>query len=236
MLVGFFGRFTVSDQGTKPKVVNGKRVRKNPKSAVMLTIQGVVFLVLLLVLLPKPQRTLSDPFPLDGFPSLGNPNAAVSLVVFEDWLCPGCRTFFEDHLPGLVEAFVDSGEVRLVTVPLPVVGAGSVRLAQASLCVFMLDEGSYWDVKPVAYRARGLGSLSSAEDLMRLVEQVAPAVDVGELVACTDSEVVVDVVRLVVARARERGIVSTPTVLVNDVVVQPTSAARAAELIRVALR
>lgn len=208
--------------------------RLSTKQAGMLALQGLVFGLLLVLVWPRSTRVIEE-FPIGAFPQLGSESAVVDLVVFEDLLCPGCRVFALEHLPGLMAAFVDEGLVRLTTVPLPVVRPESTRVAQALLCVHGLDAAAYWEIKPAAYRARELGSLGTAEDLMRLVEQVTPGVPIADLVRCTDDPVTVQVVAGAVALARARGISSTPTVLVNGTVVQPTSAARAAELIRVAL-
>jgi protein-disulfide isomerase len=60
---------------------------------------------------------VAEPFPedipIDGA-SIGAPDAPVTVVVWSDYTCPGCKRFALESLPRLVTEFVVPGDVRLV--------------------------------------------------------------------------------------------------------------------------
>lgn len=58
------------------------------------------------------ETTSPDPEPSLGPPVAGDPDAAVTVTVFEDFACPHCRNFNRNVLPSLRSEYVDPGEVR----------------------------------------------------------------------------------------------------------------------------
>lgn len=46
--------------------------------------------------------------------SLGNPSAPITLMVFDDYECPGCGQFYEQTLSQLIDTYVAEGKVYLV--------------------------------------------------------------------------------------------------------------------------
>lgn len=47
-------------------------------------------------------------------PSLGSPDAPVTIVEFSDFQCPFCRIFWQDTFGKLKEEYIDTGKVRLI--------------------------------------------------------------------------------------------------------------------------
>jgi len=68
-------------------------------------------LVTLPPLAPPPVRTPTE-F-ADGF-ALGHPDAAVTVEIWEDFQCPFCQRFTYLVKPDIVEAYVQTGDVRLI--------------------------------------------------------------------------------------------------------------------------
>lgn len=64
---------------------------------------------------------------------LGNPNAPVTIRLYEDFQCPYCGEFGRDTLPELVTRYVKTGKVKLVSEPLAFLGTDSVEAAKAAL-------------------------------------------------------------------------------------------------------
>jgi protein-disulfide isomerase len=52
-------------------------------------------------------------------PSLGDPEAPITLVEFTDYLCPFCRRFYTNTLSKIRKQYVDTGKVRFVLRDLP---------------------------------------------------------------------------------------------------------------------
>jgi protein-disulfide isomerase len=74
---------------------------------------------------------------------IGDPNAPVLVELFEDFQCPGCREFTTSLEPQLIDAYVQSGQARIVFRFYAFIGPESVQAANASLCA---DEQSrFWD-------------------------------------------------------------------------------------------
>jgi protein-disulfide isomerase len=74
---------------------------------------------------------------------IGDPNAPVLVELFEDFQCPGCREFTASLEPQLIDAYVQSGEARIVFRFYAFIGPESVQAANASLCAD--EQGRFWD-------------------------------------------------------------------------------------------
>jgi len=70
-----------------------------------------------------------------GHPYLGDKEAPIEIVVFEDFQCPGCRTFHESILPHIKSQYLDTGIAKLVVISLPIFD-GSDLAVKSSLIVF----------------------------------------------------------------------------------------------------
>lgn len=70
-------------------------------------------------------------------PVRGDPDADVTLAVFEDYACPHCADYNAEGFPELEEAYVSTGEIRYEhrDLPIPVADPGSFQAANASRAV-----------------------------------------------------------------------------------------------------
>lgn len=79
----------------------------------------------------------------EGFPGLGDPDAAVQVVEYSSFDCPHCATFHKDVVPALVER-VRAGEIAFTFVPL--YGTGGIQngqgAARAAICAG--EQGAFW--------------------------------------------------------------------------------------------
>jgi protein-disulfide isomerase len=154
----------------------------------------------------------------DGF-SMGDPEAPVVIEVWEDFQCPYCQRFSFEVKPGLVEAYVETGDVRLVFRNLAFLGDESQWAAVAASLA--ADQNMFWPFHDYLF-ANFAGNESGAFHIDRLLEM-------GEAVGL-DMEQFRE--GLVLENARERwaeieaesrveayaqGISATPTVVVNGV-------------------
>ena len=80
---------------------------------------------------------------LDGTGHLrGEADAAVKIVVYEDFHCEHCRRFGRDILPTLQTEYIDTGAVSLEYRHLAMLGPESVNAAAAAECA--ADQGLFW--------------------------------------------------------------------------------------------
>ncbi len=172
----------------------------------------------------------------DGY-ALGDPDAPVTLEVWEDFQCPFCQRFTFQVEPQIVERYIKTGQVRLVFRNLAFLGDESHWAAVAASLA--ADQDKFWPFHDYLF-ANLRGENQGSYSLDRLLE-------IGEAV-----ELDMDAFRagLTLDNARERfariqaeanaeasaaGINATPTVTVDGVPLQAPDFETVAAAIDVAL-
>jgi len=115
--------------------------------------------------IPVTTATLAPVGPNDY--SLGNPNAKVTLIVYEDFQCPFCGAIsgLEPNSPAiqylkkndptwtafipLINEYAKNGKVRFVYRDWPFLGPESERAAEAARCAG--DQGKFWEYHDYLY-------------------------------------------------------------------------------------
>lgn len=165
---------------------------------------------------PAPTAAASRDLDLSGQPTLGDPDAPVQLVVFEDFKCPFCRQFEENILPQLERDYIDTGKAKLTFVNFHFIGPDSTTAALASECAYAQNPSAFWEYKTVVYRAQGPESQQWATPAR--LEELASNVgdlDAAALRECIDAKTYQAEVDADNEMARGAGIQSTPTLLVD---------------------
>lgn len=87
----------------------------------------------------------------DNDPSLGNPDAPVTMVEFGDFQCPFCRRLFQQALPRIKEQYIKTGKVRFVyrDFPLNSIHAEAQKSAEAAECANEQDK--FWPYHDLLY-------------------------------------------------------------------------------------
>ena len=58
------------------------------------------------------------PFDSAACPSIGNENARIEMVLFEDFACPSCHQFMSGIFPKIQEAYINPGFAKFVLIPI----------------------------------------------------------------------------------------------------------------------
>ena len=66
--------------------------------------------------------------------TLGNTNAKVALVMYEDFQCPFCEKFVKESEQTIRDTYVKNGSVQLVYRDFAFLGPESIRAAEAARC------------------------------------------------------------------------------------------------------
>ncbi len=154
------------------------------------------------------------PAPLDkcGSATCGQPNAPVTLDVYSDFQCPYCKQL-HPALEQLATDYVDTGKVKIVYHPFPVIGAESIEAAQAAYCAG--DQNQFWHYANDLFAHQGAensGALSNgnlkkmAADLGLNTSQFNSCLDSGKYAAQVDQSK---------AEGDKLGVKATPTFFVN---------------------
>jgi protein-disulfide isomerase len=112
--------------------------------------------------------------------SLGDPDAPATLIEFADLQCPFCAEFATGELPGVIDQYVRSGELRLELRLLAFIGPDSERARQVANAAALQDR--LWDYTERFFRNQGAENSGYATDafLQRLARQT-PGLDVDQL-------------------------------------------------------
>ncbi len=145
----------------------------------------------------------------DGGFVLGDPEAPITIVAFEDFLCPACQRY-KPTVEKLIEAHVVTGEARFEYRMLPVVHAGYSRLAaQLVECADDLRPGSFWEAHDAMF---GIASARAFSDASSRTFADMMTMSYAELLECTQDANQVDTdLRL----ATQNSVTGTPTVFVR---------------------
>jgi protein-disulfide isomerase len=208
----------------------------NPQRLAIATVAIAVIVVAGILIAPRLSPAASTELDVGGQPLLGRADAPVTMVVFEDFRCPGCQNFELNVMPDIRRDYVDGGRVRVAYVNLPVVNpvTASEHVARVGECVFRQSNEAFWEMKTPLYRAQA--ELGNARRTVELATTYAPGIDVGALDACIADPSSLQAVRDDVALATRLQVRSTPSVFVNGVAVATPSASAVRAALDDALR
>lgn len=155
----------------------------------------------------------TDPAPELPPPVLGDPDADVTVAVYEDFSCPHCATYNEEVFPQLRQQYIDPGTIRYEHHDFPIpVDDWSWSVASAARAV----QDRQGDESFFAYAKRLFPNAGLYT--MDLIGELAEEVDADPDAVRTAAEE--EPYRPVVEADREagieRGVDATPTVFVQD--------------------
>jgi protein-disulfide isomerase len=162
---------------------------------------------------------------LDGIPQagtrLGDPNAPVTVVMFDDLECPLCRDFaLAGGLPSLIQRDVRDGQVKIDYRSFCTAtcnGPGrTVFDTQQAAAYAAGEQHLFWDYALLFYREQGLEDTGyvTRQYLDRLAEQI-PGLDLQAWQADRGEPKLLSQLRADTAAANSAGIAGTPTLIVE---------------------
>ena len=168
-------------------------------------------LALMVAFAPAPAAAASAEDPL-SVRALGRDDAPVTIVEHSSLTCSHCADFHADTLPKIKEAYIDTGQVRLVFEDFPL---GRLALG-ASMVARCVAEERYFGMLDTLFRTQR--SWASSPQPLAELERLArfAGLTSDEFVACLDNRALLQGIQERAQGAqRAHGIESTPTFLVN---------------------
>jgi protein-disulfide isomerase len=167
---------------------------------------------------------------LDGIPQeravLGNPDATVTLITFEDIQCPVCQAWTEEGQADVVAEYVEPGRVKMRYVGLAFLGADSEKALRYALAAG--EQSKLWQYTELLYANQGPENSGWVTD--GLLEQIATGLglDWEQLQEDADSGVVRQQITSMNNEATQKQVQGTPSFFVqvgdeDAYQVQPTS-------------
>jgi protein-disulfide isomerase len=164
---------------------------------------------------PEQARDVLEGLPQDGV-SLGDPDAPATLIEFADLQCPFCAEFANNELPGVIDEYVRSGDLRLELRLLAFIGPDSARARQVANAATL--QNKLWNYAELFFANQGAENSGYATNsfLERLARQT-PGLDVEQLTGDFGSQEVDALSREAERMARRLGVEGTPAFyLVRD--------------------
>lgn len=148
-------------------------------------------------------------------PALGQEDAPVEFVLWEDFQCPFCKRFTLNTFSELERQFVDQGQVRFVWRNFQRYGSESLDAAVAAYCAG--EQGQFWQYKKSLFQhQQGIQSgVFTRSGLSRFAQDLG--LDATAFNGCLTSEAD-NYGRIIAAdraMARDEGVTGTPTFFIN---------------------
>lgn len=218
---------------SKKQLIRDKRrqARQRQRLVTILIIVAAALLVTALLIAPSIRNRLTpvgDIIPItpqarpmaDGL-ATGDPNAGVTIEVFEDFQCPACKNFTETVEPSIVQDYVATGKVYYIFRQHPFIGNESFQAANASMCAN--EQGRFWDYHDILFtnwNGENQGAFTDKR-LVAFAEQLN--LDMNEFNSCFQSNKYQEAINQDLAKGQQYGVTSTPSIFVNGkLVTSPT--------------
>lgn len=158
---------------------------------------------------------------LPGIVVVGNPHGDVTLVEFYDLNCPYCRKAATD----ISELIRSDKELRLVLVPLPVLGVPSIQAGRVELAVAKIaTPKQFYDYHRKLYAGRGVvdgnRALAVAKELRLAAEP---------LIAAANDDSIGEIMKAHLRLANSLGLAATPSFVIKGVAILGHPGRRALE-------
>lgn len=158
--------------------------------------------------------------------SMGDPNAPVRVDVWEDFQCPGCVYYSTQIEPLLIENYVSTGKVYYTYNFFLILGGNnpnseSYKAAYAAMCA--LEQERFWDYHDLLFlnwMGENVGAYSDAR-LFAMAESLS--LDMPAFKKCYQDRKYASVIQGENNKARELGLTSTPSILINGQLAQSSA-------------
>lgn len=178
---------------------------------------GATFLVIALILAylffsPSTQTDALDK-------SMGPADAKVVVVEYGDFQCPGCKTFALETTPKIKADFVDKGQIRFAFRQMAFIGEESTLAAEATECAN--EQGKFWEYYDTVYENQGGENVGTytVDSLTTWAGELS--LNTETFRNCLTSHKYRGKVQQETRTGQNKGVYSTPAVLINDRLVDP---------------
>lgn len=151
-------------------------------------------------------------------PSLGNPDAPVTIVEFGDFQCPFCGRFFQTTEKQIIEQYVKTGKARFVYRDFAFLGPESEWAANGAECAN--EQGKFWQYHDYLYNhQQGENEGAFSKDKLKSFAR-AVGLNAQQFDSCFDGDKYLEAVRRDTEEGRGAGVSGTPATFVNGRLIQ----------------
>lgn len=163
-----------------------------------------------------PQKEIMEKISLKDVPTKGTDNAKVVIVEYSDFQCPFCKRG-KDMLPQILKDY--NGKVKIAYKQLPLKNHNwAMPAAIATVCAYQQGNDKFWALHDKLFDSQKDITLeNSKEKFNQYAKEVG--LDTKKFDACLNSKEAKAVVDTQMKEAVEIGVQSTPTFVVNGMIV-----------------
>lgn len=164
---------------------------------------------------PTPAPNTPVEVPLGDAPSVGEPDAPVTIVEYTDYQCPYCSRHFEQTYPQIMENLVETGQVRYVfkDFPLTNIHPQATDAAEAARCA--RDQEAFLEMHDMLFARQGewAGQENAIEIFIDFADELE--LDTETFSECLNSNRHEEAVLAELQEGTELGVTGTPGFFVN---------------------
>ncbi|KAB8139156.1 DsbA family protein [Gracilibacillus oryzae] len=198
------------------------------KFVVIITLVVVALIVALVVINNNNSesnvgKTFDKQPSIEGQPTLGDPDAPVTVVEFGDFKCPSCKAWGENVFPQLVSDYVNTGKVKFSFINVLFHGEESKLASLAAESVYKQNPDAYWEFHKALFKAQPSANHDSSWVTTKKILEVASGVsgiDTDKLKSALESNSEMDEVNRDTEMVTDFEVQLTPTIMVNGTMIE----------------
>jgi protein-disulfide isomerase len=165
-------------------------------------------------------------YPMENGKSVGNPDARVKILIYEDFQCPYCKLFTENDEKQLLQSnYITSGEVYYEFMQFAILDTYSTtkesqQSANASMCA--LEQGQFWPYHDLLYANQGTvenGGAFTNKRLQAFAESLG--LNMTDFNQCFSADKYSAEIQADYQMGIAAGVNSTPTIILNGKILGP---------------
>ncbi len=222
---------------SKREDIKAQRTKKKRQQRMnlILGVGGFIVIVILILISPTLYNALKPagsfvqitPIarPMESGKTIGNPNAKVKIMVYEDFQCPACKEYTDAVEPTLLQStYITNGQVYYEFVNFPFIDTNSItkeshQAAYAAMCA--LEQGRFWDYHDILFANQGAENGGAFTDKRLQAFAQSLGLDMTKFNKCFSSKTYSSQVEADYQSGVSAGVNSTPTVFLNGKEVTP---------------
>jgi protein-disulfide isomerase len=207
---------------------------KQQRLALIVGTGGVIVILALLVVIPQVQRNnlpvgtfvpiTPQAYPEANGTAMGNPNAPVKIVAYEDFQCSSCLYYTQHVEPLLIQNEIKNGQVYYQFRNFPIIDRNtttkeSEQAANAALCAN--DQGRFWDYHDKLFANQEGENVGSFTDKRLQSFAQTLGLNMNEFNSCFSADKHQNQINTEYQEGQQAGVTGTPSLFVNGKEVSP---------------
>jgi protein-disulfide isomerase len=217
--------------------IRAERTRKKRQRRMntLLAVGGFIILVILFFISPTIYNALKPagsfvhitpiPYQSENGKAIGDPNAKVHIIVYEDFQCTSCKNYVDSvENPLLTSSYISNGEVYYEIMQFPFIDDNSAtkeshQAANASMCA--LEQGKFWAYHDILFANQGSENGGSFVDKRLVAFAESIGINMTQFNKCFKANKYSSEIEAEYQKGVSMGVTGTPTLFLNNKEITP---------------